>query len=82
MFLHIGGSRIVAGKDIIGIFDIRLQEKQCNKEFLQSAPKITDLSKEEIKTFLVTNDGVLFSPIAAGTLKKRFQTNNLTAAEK
>jgi hypothetical protein len=43
MFLHIGGSRVVPAEEIIGIFDVRIKEKQCNKEFLQS------VRKEEIK---------------------------------
>lgn len=75
MFLHIGGSRILLGKDIIGIFDMRLEEKQCNKEFLQSAKIDEQLAQEEIKTFIVTEDNISFSPIAPGTLKKRFQAN-------
>ena len=75
MFLHIGGSRVVAAQEIIGIFDIHLQEKQCNKEFLQSASVIRDHQNEETKTFIVTTNHVRFSPIAAGTLRKRFYDN-------
>lgn len=75
MFLHIGGSRVVAGKDIIGIFDIRIKEKQCNREFLQTAKSREDHGDEEIKSFIVTRDVVSYSPIAPVTLKKRFQAN-------
>ncbi|NLN07940.1 MAG: DUF370 domain-containing protein [Firmicutes bacterium] len=79
MFLHIGGSRVVAAQDIVGIFTIDIHDRQCNKEFLQSARRLNEsngLSKEEIKAFIVTTKGVSFSPIAPATLKKRFQENN------
>ncbi|HZK24487.1 MAG TPA: extracellular matrix/biofilm biosynthesis regulator RemA family protein [Oscillospiraceae bacterium] len=82
MFLHIGGSRIVRAKDIIGIFDIRLKDKQCNKEFLQSAKQITKQDSEETKTFIVTESSVLFSPIAPTTLRKRFQAKIFETIEK
>ncbi len=76
MFLHIGGSRTVAVKDIVGIFDIRIKEKQCNKEFLQATREIKIAEdEEEVKSFIVVNNGVSYSPIAPGTLKKRFQEN-------
>jgi len=74
MFLHIGGSVVIAAEDIIGIFDIRLREKQCNKEFLQTVNPFED-TQEEIKSFIMTRDRVRYSPIAPGTLKKRFQAN-------
>jgi hypothetical protein len=75
MFLHIGGSRVVAGEEIIGIFDIRIRDKQCNKEFLQSSSIRNDHGDEEVKAFIVSSAGVSFSPIAPVTLKKRFQSN-------
>ena len=75
MFLHIGGSRVVAADDIVGIFNIRIRDKQCNKEFLQTT-KVRDSNvTEEVKSFIVTTDSVSFSPIAPVTLKKRFQAN-------
>jgi len=75
MFLHIGGSRVVAAKEIVGIFDVRIKDKQCNREFLQTAKVIDDPVTEEIKSFIVTSESVSYSPIAPGTLKKRFQAN-------
>ncbi len=72
MFLHIGGSRVVGANDIIGIFDVRIKEKQCNREFLQSARKESNIMGDEFKAFIVTESGVYFSPIAPVTLKKRF----------
>ncbi len=73
MYLHIGGTKVVAVEDIIGIFDMSIKEKQCNKEFLQSTPHHNYPGEEEIKSFIVTSSEVIFSPIARGTLRKRFQ---------
>lgn len=75
MFLHIGGSRVVAAEDIVGIFDIRIRDKQCNREFLQTVKVREDHGEEEVKAFIVTREAVSFSSIAPGTLKKRFQAN-------
>lgn len=75
MYLHIGGSRVVDAKDIVGIFDIQLKDKQCNKEFLQTVKVVEEGMDEEQKAFIVTTDAVRYSPIAPGTLKKRFQSN-------
>lgn len=75
MFLHIGGSRVVAAKDIVGIFDIRIKDKQCNREFLQSAKVVKSPDDEEVKSFIVANEIISYSPIAPGTLKKRFGAN-------
>ncbi len=75
MFLHIGSSRVVSGEDIIGIFDIRIKDKQCNKEFLQTVKNKDDHGSDEIKSFIVTSEFVSYSPIAPITLRKRFQSN-------
>jgi len=76
MYLHIGGARVVEVGELIGIFDIRIKDKQCNREFLQSSVKDREGDEsEEYKSFIVTTTKVCFSPIAPGTLKKRFQIN-------
>ncbi|MBS3947066.1 MAG: DUF370 domain-containing protein [Dethiobacter sp.] len=76
MYLHIGGSRVVEASELLGIFDIRIKDKQCNREFLQaSAVDREGEGNEEHKSFIVTTTKIHFSPIAPGTLKKRFQTN-------
>lgn len=78
MFLHIGGSKIIDGRDIVGIFDIRTKDRPSTKEFLENlkTPEL-DGAGEEIKSFIVTPGSVSFSPIAPGTLKKRFLAYNL-----
>lgn len=75
MYLHIGGSGVVRADDLLGIFDIRISDRQCNREFLQvSAVDRREGGRKEYKSFVVTPRKVYFSPIAPGTLKKRLQS--------
>ncbi|MCL5981891.1 MAG: DUF370 domain-containing protein [Firmicutes bacterium] len=76
MYLHIGGSRVLRADDLLGIFDVRMRDRQCNREFLQvSVQDGREGGKAEYKSFVVTTGKVYFSPIAPGTLKKRLQSN-------
>jgi len=78
LFLHLGENIIIPKDSIIGIFDM----EKCfysisSKEFIE----ITKLEKnvkrigneENIKTFVITNEGIYLSPISSITLLKRFQ---------
>lgn len=74
MFLHIGESRIVFKNELIGIFNIKIKDKEDNRQFLEFASNEDDYKKidsEESKSFVVTTNGVYFSPISSNTLAKR-----------
>ena len=71
MHLHIGGTKIIPGREIIGIFSMKIQDKPCNREFLQYTP--TENVGDEKASFVVTDEKVYFSPIAPSTLLKRFK---------
>lgn len=74
MFLHIGGSRIVFNRDVIGIFDLKLRENPVNKELLESAPSTRFLpasAYSEYKSFILTSDNIHLSPISPPTLARR-----------
>jgi hypothetical protein len=78
MYLHIGGSRVLRADELLGIFDVRIRDRQCNREFLQvSTVDSGSNGSAEYKSFVVTTGKVYFSPIAPGTLKKRLQSNAL-----
>ncbi len=72
MFLHIGGSRIVFYKELIGIFNMNLIESPINREFLESCATegFVDFKKRK-KSFIVTENKIYFSPISSVTLEKR-----------
>ncbi len=71
MHLHIGGTKIIPGREIIGIFTTKIQDKACNREFLQYSP--TENVGDEKASFVVTDTKVYFSPIAPATLLKRLK---------
>lgn len=74
MFLHIGGSRIVFHRDIIGIFNLNLRENPINRQFLESFRETRFLEAseyEKYKSFIVTDQNVKFSPISPMTLARR-----------
>jgi len=76
MYLHIGGSCVLKADELLGIFDLRISDRQCNREFLQvSGVDRGGSVRAEHKSFIVTTDRVYLSPIAPGTLKKRLQSN-------
>ncbi|NLZ28701.1 MAG: DUF370 domain-containing protein [Firmicutes bacterium] len=75
MFLHIGESRIVFSKDIVGIFSLDIRDKEVNRQFLEFSPKDKDYKGEstggENKSFIVTPNKVFFSPISSYALARR-----------
>lgn len=76
MHLHIGGTKIISGREIIGIFNIKIKDKPCNKEFLQYTPIEIVGEQEEHASFIITDKKIYFSPIAPPTLFKRFKKGN------
>ncbi|HHX87551.1 MAG TPA: DUF370 domain-containing protein [Firmicutes bacterium] len=76
MFTHIGGSRVVYSKEVVGIFHLPQRENEINKEFIESSFS-NFLSGRELKrnkSFIVTADKVILSPISPLTLAKRSKT--------
>ncbi len=77
MFLHIGDSRVVYLKDIVGIFNLEIKDNQVNNQFLESSigTKITEQEKENNNAFVITTQKVFYSPISSLTLQKRTEKN-------
>ncbi|QNO14995.1 DUF370 domain-containing protein [Alkalicella caledoniensis] len=74
MFLHIGGNTVIPTRDIIGIFSYSSNENKITGEFLNAnEEKGTTLKIDDSnnKSFIVTENQIYYSPIAANTLKKR-----------
>ena len=77
MFLHIGESRIVFWDDIVGIFNMGIDDNEDNRQFIDFNVAEDEYKKKDDsdnKSFVVTTgDGIYFSPISSGTLAKREQ---------
>ncbi len=72
MFLHIGGTKIIPEREIIGIFNIQIRNKDCNNELLQYSPQ-ESVGDDDYASFIVTDSKVYLSPIAPTTLMKRWK---------
>ena len=85
MYLHLGGDVAVKTDDIIGIFDMdNTTVSAKTRSFLQKAQKngeIEDVTEDLPKSFIVTEisgkNRVYISSLAARTLLKRAQSENL-----
>ncbi len=75
MYLHIGDDTLVRTKDIIAILDKgSASSSPVFAEFLdRRETEVVNLSKNQYKSVVVTRDQIYYSPLAAGTLKKRSQ---------
>jgi len=74
MFLHVGNAQIIFNRELIGIFNLNIEDNPANKEFLDSAmDKTANLwsPNDRPKSFIVTDGRVLISPISPRTLFKR-----------
>ncbi len=72
MFTHTGGSRIIYSKEIVGIFHLPPETTDINKEFIESAFSLIDGREfKKNKSFVVTTDSVVLSPISPLTLARR-----------
>lgn len=78
MFIHIGKGRVVFKSELIGIFNMNLRDNPVNKQFLESGSdkkfyRSSDLERH--KSFIVTDDALLFSSIVPTTLARRENKN-------
>lgn len=74
MFIHIGGDTVVSSSDVIAIFDIDSKDKPATKAFLEQESalgRVEVVDVAELKSFIITDTKVYFSPISSLTLKKR-----------
>ncbi|WP_409303568.1 extracellular matrix regulator RemB [Peribacillus sp. SCS-155] len=73
MYLHIGEDILVKTDDVIAILDKQLlQSSPIFQEFLNKKEGMTtNLAKGSVKSIVVTDKHVYYSPLASGTLKKR-----------
>jgi hypothetical protein len=81
MFLHLGGDKVVATKDIIAILDIdNTTVSKDTKEFLKVAEEegfINTVSNDLPKSYIITEmdkkSRIYLSPISSITLQKRLK---------
>ncbi|MDQ0220932.1 DUF370 domain-containing protein [Peribacillus cavernae] len=79
MYLHIGEDILVKTDEVIAILDKQiLQSSFIMREFLDRKKEMTvNLAKGSIKSIVVTNKHIYYSPLASVTLKKRSQQKTI-----
>jgi hypothetical protein len=79
MFLHIGDSRVVFLEDLVGIFNMNLQDNPTTLQFLESFPTEKGRAKDRntSNSFVITTDKIYYSLISPLTLQRRVQKNQL-----
>ena len=79
MLLHIGGEKLLRWDDIVGVFDMdNATSSHLTREFLKKAErakKVTSVSEELPKSFILCGDRVYLSHLGSATLLGR--TENL-----
>jgi extracellular matrix regulatory protein B len=75
MFLHIGADYVVPMEEVILIIDAALANTSvATKKFIEKAKsekQIIDLTDDSPKSYVITVDKIVYSPISSGTLQRR-----------
>lgn len=78
MFLHLGGNVDILNQEIIAILNYKAFQKNSVEQsgFLSSAKVIHIDPDKEIKSVILTQEEIIFSPISSWTLLKRSEFND------
>ena len=74
MYIYIGNSEIIKTENIICILDYQLiQSSSKFKNFIKERKHKTNIigNKKDVKSIIITDDELFYSPLSTITLKKR-----------
>lgn len=73
MFLHIGNDEVIKSQSIIIIVNYQLAKETDQLASINRGKEIVELvnNEEQIKSIIITNEKVYYSPLSSTTLKKR-----------
>lgn len=75
MFIHLGGNTVIRAREIIAIFNVDIEATSpTTATFLKQAKEngtVEVIAAEEMKSVVVTEERVYYSPISSLTLKRR-----------
>lgn len=73
MFLHLGEEVLVYIQDVIVVLNAQILNKDSKEDVLPKFPEKKIKITPEVKSYIITNNCIYFSPISAATLKKRIK---------
>jgi extracellular matrix regulatory protein B len=80
LFIHIGEDVVVQTKDVVAIIDGQVIESSTiTSEFLRKQhdnKPIVKITKAIVKSIVITDKNIYFSPLSSSTLKRRSQFQN------
>ena len=74
MFLHLGADTVIPLRSIIAIFDLKITGSAITDQYMKNIKaknKVIDISNNNVKSFIVTDQNIYLSAISSQTLKKR-----------
>lgn len=74
MFLHLGADTVIPLRNVIAIFDLKIAGSAITEKYIKkmkSLNKTIDISDNNAKSFIITDQNVYLSAISSQTLKKR-----------
>ncbi|PLS15798.1 DUF370 domain-containing protein [Bacillus sp. M6-12] len=79
MYLHVGEDILIKTDDIIAILDKQLfDQSPITEDFLKQREEISiNLAKRSIKSVVITDKHIYYTPLSSGTLKKRSQRQSI-----
>ncbi len=73
MFLHIGSNVLISARKVIVIYDVKAKKNDVFLAALRERDKVRDISEQEPKSCIVTDDCAYLSSISVATLQSRFK---------
>ena len=82
LFIHIGNGNVIQEKDVIALLDYQLISSSVIMEEMvseaHSQGKVVG-SYEDVKSIMITNEIIYYSPLSVSALKKRAGTKSIVA---
>lgn len=74
MFLHLGADTVVPLRNVIAIFDLKITGSAATDQYIKNNKtnnRVIDISDNNAKSFIISDQAIFLSAISSQTLKKR-----------
>lgn len=76
LYIHIGGDIVVREIDVIAILDVNHLKRDSKKNYsfedeVKKYKEVVKITNNDVKSFVITDKKIYYSPISSLTLKKR-----------
>lgn len=74
MFLHLGADTVIPLRSVIAIFDLKITGSAATDQYIKNSKmnnRVIDISDNNAKSFIISDQAIYLSAISSQTLKKR-----------